>query len=309
MQKGEFNYSSARRYVMSAKRELFRQQLSPDLLAHRKKNDAGAVSPTPKEMDTDSDYVGFSNLTNEIYRLSVRRGFHFTLMLVGEAGLGKSTFLNNLFLSNIYSDEYPSPSERIKPTVQIETTKLQLEENGVKLNLTVVDVPGFGDSLNNNGCWRPITNFINERFDQYLEDESRVNRDVIVPDNRVHCCLYFISPCGNGLRPLDVEVMKNLHDKVNIIPLIAKADSFTPEECAAFKKIIMNQIAHHNIKIYDFPSHVHGDNEALNNLKERLPYAIMGSMSLEDVSGTKKRGRKYPWGTAESEEFYILLFL
>ena len=38
------------------------------------------------------------------------------------------------------------------------------------------------------------------------------------------------------LKPLDIELMKNLHDKVNIIPLIAKADTMTPEECARFKK-------------------------------------------------------------------------
>mgnify|MGYP001795352107 CR=1 FL=1 len=30
--------------------------------------------------------------------------------------------------------------------------------------------------------------------------------------------------------------MKRLHEKVNIIPLIAKADSLTPEECRDFKK-------------------------------------------------------------------------
>jgi hypothetical protein len=30
--------------------------------------------------------------------------------------------------------------------------------------------------------------------------------------------------------------MKRLHEKVNIIPLIAKADTMTPEECQQFKK-------------------------------------------------------------------------
>ena len=40
----------------------------------------------------------------------------------------------------------------------------------------------------------------------------------------------------SSLKPLDIEFMKNLHDKVNIIPLIAKADTMTPEECAKFKK-------------------------------------------------------------------------
>lgn len=55
-------------------------------------------------------------------------------------------------------------------------------------------------------------------------------------DSRVHCCLYFIAPSGHGLTPLDVEFMQRLHDKVNIIPVIAKSDTMTPDECSHFKK-------------------------------------------------------------------------
>ena len=40
------------------------------------------------------------------------------------------------------------------------------------------------------------------------------------------------------LKPLDVEVMKQLHNKVNIIPLIAKADTMTADECRDFKKTV-----------------------------------------------------------------------
>jgi septin 7 len=41
-----------------------------------------------------------------------------------------------------------------------------------------------------------------------------------------------------SLKALDIEVMKQLHDKVNIVPVIAKADTMTPEECADFKKTV-----------------------------------------------------------------------
>lgn len=40
------------------------------------------------------------------------------------------------------------------------------------------------------------------------------------------------------LKPLDVEFMKRLHDKVNIIPVVAKADTMTPEECSLFKRTV-----------------------------------------------------------------------
>ena len=39
--------------------------------------------------------------------------------------------------------------ERIEQTVSIDATTVDIEEKGVKLRLTVVDTPGFGDAVNN----------------------------------------------------------------------------------------------------------------------------------------------------------------
>lgn len=39
------------------------------------------VRAKPKELD---GYVGFANLPNQVYRKAVKRGFDFTLMVVGE---------------------------------------------------------------------------------------------------------------------------------------------------------------------------------------------------------------------------------
>lgn len=74
------------------------------------------------------------------------------------------------------------------------------------------------------------------KYEEFLNAESRVTRKAAPPDTRVHCCLYFIAPSGHGLKPLDVEFMQRLGDKVNIIPVIAKADTMTPEECKDFKE-------------------------------------------------------------------------
>lgn len=38
------------------------------------------------------------------------------------------------------------------------------------------------------------------------------------------------------MTPLDVEFMQRLHDKVNIIPIISKADTMTPDEVTEYKK-------------------------------------------------------------------------
>ena len=40
-------------------------------------------------------------------------------------------------------------TEAIEQTVSIDATTVDIEEKGVKLRLTVVDTPGFGDAVNN----------------------------------------------------------------------------------------------------------------------------------------------------------------
>ncbi len=54
-----------------------------------------------------------------MYRKAVKKGFEFTLMVAGESGMGKSTLINSMFLTDIYSAEYPGPSARIKKTVKV----------------------------------------------------------------------------------------------------------------------------------------------------------------------------------------------
>lgn len=157
--------------------------------------------------------------------------------MTGESGLGKSTLVNTLFNTSLYPPrERKGPTAEIIPkTVAIQSISADIEENGVRLRLTVVDTPGFGDFVNNDDSWRPIVENIEQRFDAYLDAENKVNRMNIV-DNRIHACVYFIQPTGHSLKPLDVEVMRRLHTKVNLIPVIAKSDTLTDEEITAFKQ-------------------------------------------------------------------------
>jgi septin 4 len=50
------------------------------------------------------DAVGFSTLPDQLHRKNLKRGFEFTLLVVGDSGLGKSTLVNSLFMTDLYSD-------------------------------------------------------------------------------------------------------------------------------------------------------------------------------------------------------------
>jgi septin 7 len=248
-------------------------------------------------------YVGFANLPNQVHRKSVRKGFQFTVMVVGESGLGKSTLINTLFNTGLYPPKEPLPPSAERPrTVAIESIGADIEENGVRLHLTVVDTPGFGDFINNDESWKPILENIESRFDSYLEQENRVHRQKIV-DNRVHACLYFIQPTGHSLKQVDIEFMRKLHNKVNLIPVIAKADTMTDEEILDFKERILSDIAHHNIRIFQAPTYENEDEETIAEAEEiasKVPFAVVGSTEIVTTpDGREVRGRVYPWGVVE----------
>ena len=61
--------------------------------------------------------VGFSSLPDQIYRKSLRRGFNFVVLVMGESGLGKSTLINSLFLTDVYSSA--GVSNKIEKTTEV----------------------------------------------------------------------------------------------------------------------------------------------------------------------------------------------
>ena len=60
------------------------------------------TSATQESTNEVAKDVGFSSISKQIQRKEIRKGFRFKLMVVGQSGLGKSTFINTLFGTDIY---------------------------------------------------------------------------------------------------------------------------------------------------------------------------------------------------------------
>lgn len=99
--------------------------------------------------------------------------------------------------------------------------------------------------------------------------------------------------------------MKMLHNKVNIVPVIAKADALTKKEVMNLKRKIMHEIHENGIRLYPLPDCDSDEDEEykeqVKQLKESVPFAVSSSVQLIEVKGRKVRGRLYPWGVVEVE--------
>ncbi|KAG1056891.1 hypothetical protein G6F46_007920 [Rhizopus delemar] len=249
--------------------------------------------------------IGIAHLPNQRHRIVSKKGTQFTLMVCGESGLGKTTFINTLFATTIKNYKIPEKrhAKQLDKTVDIEITKAELEEKMFRVNLTVIDTPGFGDYVNNRDSWTPIVEFIDDQHESFMVQEQQPKREGKI-DMRVHACLYFIQPNGHSLKPLDIEIMKRLGSRVNLIPVIAKADTLIPQDLILFKNNIRQAIEDYHIRVYCCP--IESEDEHITKRNQDIafasPFSIIGSTDLVQRSdGQQVRGREYSWGIAEVE--------
>jgi len=126
----------------------------------------------------------------------------------------------------------------------------------------------------------------------------------------------------SSLKPLDIEIMKRLGTRVNLIPVVAKADTLTQdglfdfkERVSSFNSIfcaysifttpfqIRQVIIAQNIRIYKPP--LESDDEASDHARlliEAMPFSIIGSTDdVKTADGRIVKGREYLWGVAEGQ--------
>lgn len=146
------------------------------------------------------------------------------------------------------------PSDHNEERVTLNSNTFELCENKVRLKLTIIETCGFGDQINKENSHEEILKYINDQFETYVQQELALKRDFKqAEDTRVHLCLYFICPTGHSLKAIDLNTMKALDRKVNIIPIIAKADTISKNELIEFKKRIMCELNNNHVNIYNFP--------------------------------------------------------
>jgi len=245
-----------------------------------------------------SGHVGFDRLPDQVVNRSLRQGFQFNILLVGDTGIGKSTLVDSLFSTRFES----ARSSHSESTVSVNSSIYKLQENNVHLSCGIVETRGFGDQVDKTQSLDPIVDYIHQQFEDYLQEELRIKRNLpVYQDSRVHVCLYLIGPHGHGIKALDLVCLKQLVEIVNVIPVIAKADTVTRAELNSLKAQVRRELQTNGINIYQFP--LDDETMAVANSENNghLPFAIIGSNDFVKVGLRTVRARQYPWGVVEVE--------
>ncbi|KRX06260.1 P-loop containing nucleoside triphosphate hydrolase [Pseudocohnilembus persalinus] len=253
------------------------------------------------------------NALNNIIEKEKRKPIYFNMMVAGESGVGKSTFVD-LFLSKKFKKQ-----ETIRPqTQQITENKGQRKEGNIDFNINIIDTPGYSQGTNLKAWYQDLRNYIIQQYEnyqsyQYKQLENHFsNQDrqqfqqTAEGDSRIHLCLYFLQ--GPRIKQTDIKMMKKLQKYVNIIPILAKGDSYNQEEIIEIKQNLIKEAQTKQIHWFNIKETLRGNPEYLKKIKEgphgeAPPFLIItSSKKIEVKPNTFAFGRNYKWGQVNLQD-------
>uniref|UniRef100_A0A1D1ZGZ4 Septin spn3 n=1 Tax=Anthurium amnicola TaxID=1678845 RepID=A0A1D1ZGZ4_9ARAE len=248
------------------------------------------------------------------------------LMVVGFRSLGKTSFIRMLFetlaIRKNSKEEPVLPASLFKSaesvrdaeearTKELYSFTLDVDEEGEKISLTLVDSPGFvrDNELRLDVQVTEALRYIEAQFDHTLAEETKVKRNPKAQDSQIHACLYFIDNANNGLTEKDIRILKRLTARVNVIPIIAKADLLTNAQLANLKQAIKKDLKTHEIPVFDFPVDDEDEMEPelaaeIENAQSQVPFSVItpeDATITDPNTGDRIRGRQYAWGIIDCE--------
>ncbi|GME87178.1 hypothetical protein B5S28_g5250 [[Candida] boidinii] len=254
--------------------------------------------------------AGISEFPKQTYNISKRKGGQFTMMLVGKSGVGKTSFINTLLNANVISDHMNIYRTQIpQKTTSICIHKLKLEEGDYNMDLNIIDTPGYGDLIDNRFCWYGPAKYIDDQFRLVIRQELQPLRENL-KHTEVNLCLYFLNYSSRGLNALDLQAIKKLAERVNLIPIVSKVDSCTKIEIENFKKKVQNTLINQKIKVCPFLQFE--SIEIDKDFRSQIPFSIINSkqpLTGSINSDNNIRGRNYNWGFAQVDNLNHCDFL
>ncbi|KAF9990730.1 hypothetical protein BGZ75_000116 [Mortierella antarctica] len=219
---------------------------------------------------------------------AAQSGASLRFLLLGDVGIGKSSFIDTFIstLANVQSTEQleeliavpatstsatTNPSPIRLPTVRVRTGPiLQQEDKGDPLGLlppavttpardvSFVTLPGYSSTTNPS----EVLSLTDDYLNHHLLTTTNVFSSTISPSqlawflisgSSAHslptCAFYFVL---YELKPIDILYMKLIHERVNLVPILTKADTLSPKELWVLKRRMIRQLKLNGIHFHTF---------------------------------------------------------
>ncbi|KAI8346274.1 Septin-domain-containing protein [Mortierella sp. GBAus27b] len=209
-------------------------------------------------------------------------------LMLGDVGVGKSAFVDTLVetLSAVQTTEpveefipipitsaVAAPSAIRLPGVHVLAGPVLQENNSpyadplgllppkVKTpfrDLTFITLPGYSSTINPSTVLSMTDDYLNHHLHSVTSifSPSVPSSQLawfLIAGSRAHslptCAFYFVL---YELKPIDILYMKMIHERVNLIPVISKADTLSVNELWVLKKRMLRQLKLNGIRIHTF---------------------------------------------------------
>lgn len=242
------------------------------------------------------------------------------LMVVGDAGLGKTTLIRTLL---------SVPGQKIEMHDGTETNIEQFcrdpdslcscitwedTDDRVVWVYKVQDTPGYGDKLNIWANINAMVEFVVKQNETWLKMETCKKRPAdmsTIEDPRIDVCLFCLPP--HRLRYIDVMFMKELGKVVPIIPVVTKADTMNIREATMYRQEVYSKLRNPSqvgvrgrINLFEFEKETlkRAGVDASAAQFQTLPFLVVASNDVNADMMTKDNifwpERQYAWGTCEA---------
>ncbi|PSR78721.1 Septin-domain-containing protein [Coniella lustricola] len=137
-------------------------------------------------------------------------------------------------------------------------------------NVCFIDTPGYSGGLSSMESITPVVRYVESHLETVqsntLSDPELLNMLGGDGGNQVDLVLYLIH---NKLQPADINYLQLLSPLTNIIPLLARADTMSPETIRQSKERIRSELKDANVRPFSFTTSVHAQ-----AAEPQWPYAV-----------------------------------
>ncbi|KAL1918968.1 uncharacterized protein VTP21DRAFT_2349 [Calcarisporiella thermophila] len=192
-------------------------------------------------------------------------------------------------------EDYP------EPTKTFQVNEFDVNEEGERIHLRFIDTPGLVNDYRLDHQILELVRYVESQFDTTLAEETKIRRNPKAFDAQVHVCLFLINPQNRGISESEARAINKLGKRVNILPVVAKADTLTIAQSNLIKSCIREQV--YELPVFRFETNASDEEDIATDewadpeleeenreLLQLYPFSIISAESATNM------GRRYAWG-------------